>query len=155
MSRWLKFNAAGAVGVAVQLLVLMILKIVLKLHYLTAAAIAVEAAILQNFFWHQRFTWADRPRSRRLRRFLKFNLSSGAISILGNIAVMRLLVGRFHINYLLSNAISIAGCSVANFLASDLFVFRRESETPLPRAASEPARSSPTHKTPPLRCQCW
>ena len=30
-------------------------------HYLVATAIGVEAAILTNFLWHDRWTWRDRP----------------------------------------------------------------------------------------------
>ena len=38
-------------------------------------------------------------------------------------ALMKLLVGRGHMNYLVANAIAIALCSVANFLVSDEWVF--------------------------------
>ena len=58
--RWLKFNLVGAIGIVVQLAVLGILNGILKLDYLPATALAVEAAVLHNFLWHERFTWADR-----------------------------------------------------------------------------------------------
>ena len=58
--RWLKFNAVGAAGIGVQLAVLVSLRAGLHLHYLLATALAVEATVLHNFFWHKRFTWADR-----------------------------------------------------------------------------------------------
>jgi len=47
MIRWLKFNAVGAGGVAVQLAFLALL-VRLGVHYLLATALAVEAAVLQN-----------------------------------------------------------------------------------------------------------
>ena len=125
MKRWLKFNAVGAIGIAVQLGVLAFLKSVMRLGYLPATALAVEAVIVQNFFWHERFTWADRSRKRPLWRFLKFNFTTGAISLLGNLGLMRMLVGQFHLHYLLANCVSIAVCSIANFTASDRFVFDR------------------------------
>ena len=53
MVRWLKFNAVGAIGVAVQLSVLAAL-IQLGTHYLAATALAVETAVLQNYYWHTR-----------------------------------------------------------------------------------------------------
>jgi hypothetical protein len=62
VARWLKFNAVGGIGIGVQLAALAILKSVLHVDYLAATASAVEAAILHNFFWHERFTWADRAR---------------------------------------------------------------------------------------------
>ena len=47
-------------GIAVQLLMLVVLKAGLHLHYLVATALAVETAVIHNFLWHERFTWADR-----------------------------------------------------------------------------------------------
>jgi len=96
--RWLKFNAVGAAGIVVQLALLALLAKGLGVNYLLATALAVEAAVIHNFFWHQRFTWADRASSgtrESLGRFLRFNLTNGGLSILGNLVLMRLLVGRF------------------------------------------------------------
>ena len=58
--RWLKFNLVGGIGIAVQLLALVLLKTGLHLNYLVATALAVETAVIHNFLWHERFTWADR-----------------------------------------------------------------------------------------------
>jgi len=58
-----------------------------------------------------------------LRRFLRFNLTTGAVSIAGNLALMKVLVGAGHMNYLVANAIAIALCSLANFVVSDGWVF--------------------------------
>jgi putative flippase GtrA len=63
-----------------------------------------------------------------LRRFLRFNLTNGAVSILGNLALMKVMVGQGHMNYLLANAIAIAFCSLANFLVSDEWVFGEPSD---------------------------
>ena len=122
-TRWWKFNAVGSMGIVVQLLMLALLKSLLGLNYLAATALAVEAAVIHNFFWHERYTWRDRGCTSRLIRFTKFNLSNGAISILGNLALMRALVGVLGLNYFVANALSIAGCSIANYLVSDRFVF--------------------------------
>ena len=125
--RWLKFNLVGAVGIVVQLAALWILNGILGLNYLPATALAVEAAVLHNFVWHERFTWADRAsvtRRQMLGRLLRFNLTTGAISILGNLLLMRLLVGQAHLPALPANLVSIAACSLANFLASEYMVFR-------------------------------
>lgn len=121
--RWLKFNAVGGIGIAVQLSTLVLLKSGLNLHYLAATALAVEAAVIHNFLWHERFTWADRQEHRSLLRFLKFNFTTGAISILGNVLLMKLLAGTAHLPYLLANLLTIALCAAANFLVSDRFVF--------------------------------
>ena len=126
--RWLKFNAVGAAGIVVQLAALALLASGLGLNYLVATALAVELAVLHNFFWHQRFTWVDRASvgtRDTLARLLKFNLTNGGLSILGNLVSMCLLVGQFHLRIILANLITIAALSVANFLVSHRFVFTR------------------------------
>jgi putative flippase GtrA len=128
--RWLKFNLVGAIGIVVQLVVLALLKSGAHLHYMVATALAVEAAVIHNFLWHERFTWSDRVQLRwreSLARFLKFNLTTGAFSIAGNLLLMHVLVGVARLPYLPANIASIAACSVVNFLVSDWFVFRKEA----------------------------
>ena len=129
--RWCKFNFVGGIGIGVQFAALFLLKSVLHFNYLFATVIAVEAAVVHNFVWHEQFTWVDRmqsdsaePRWRRsLPRLMRFNLTNGAVSILGNLALMKVMVGQSHMNYLLANAIAITVCSVGNFLVSDEWVF--------------------------------
>jgi putative flippase GtrA len=122
--RWLKFNAVGGIGIGVQLFVLTVLKSGFHLHYLAATAAAVEVAILHNFLWHERFTWADRAGSGSFARLAKFNFTTGFFSLSGNLLLMRLLVGIWHIEYIAANALVIAACSLLNFLVSDRIVFR-------------------------------
>jgi putative flippase GtrA len=129
LRHWLKFNAVGAIGIVVQLAALAILKGLLHMEYLAATAVAVEIAVLHNFMWHERWTWADRVAAKgevRLLwvRLVRFNLSTGVVSIAANLLFMRLLVGQLHVQYLAANILSIAAASLANFLLSDLFVFR-------------------------------
>ncbi len=126
--RWLKFNAVGGMGIAVQLAALAVLKTGLHLDYLLATALAVETAVVHNFLWHERFTWVDRASTTfraALLRFVRFNLTTGAFSILGNLLLMRLFVGGAHLNYVLANLLTIATCSIVNFLVSDRLVFQR------------------------------
>jgi putative flippase GtrA len=124
--RWLKFNAVGGIGIGVQLAALAIFRSILHLDYLLATALAVETAVIHNFLWHERFTWADRPTRRvihSLARLAKFNLSNGLVSLVGNLFVMRALVGGLEMNYVVANLIAVATCSLVNFLLSDRFVF--------------------------------
>jgi putative flippase GtrA len=57
---------------------------------------------------------------------LRFNLTNGAVSILGNLALMKVMVGFGQMNYLLADAIAITLCSAANFLVSEEWVFAAE-----------------------------
>jgi len=54
--RWLTFNGVGLLGMGLQL-TLMAAMIRMGLHYLAATGLAVEATVLHNFIWHQRWTW--------------------------------------------------------------------------------------------------
>jgi len=131
MVRWLKFNLVGGIGIAVQFAALFLLKGVFHFQYLAATALAVEAAVVHNFVWHEQFTWSDRVQAswrRSLPRFARFNLTTGAVSILGNLTLMRVMVGYAGMNYLLANALAIALCSLANFLVSEGWVFEESAE---------------------------
>jgi len=121
--RWLKFNAVGGIGIVVQLVVLAVLKTGLKLDYLLATALAVEAAVIHNFLWHERFTWSDRVSESSWARFAKFNLTTGLFSVVGNLLLMKALVGCAGVNYMVANGITIAACSLVNFVVSDRVVF--------------------------------
>ena len=121
--RWIKFSAVGATGIFVQTATLALLLRVAGLHYLAATALAVEASVLHNFIWHRRWTWKDRPQSRAALMLLRFNLTSGAMSLAGNLLFMFILVSEARLNAIVANMITIAICSLVNFALSDRFVF--------------------------------
>ena len=91
-----------------------------------ATVLAVEMAVIHNFLWHEHVTWADRKGlgSHWATRFVKFNLSNGLLSIVGNVILMQALVSGAGMNYVVANVMTIAACSVVNFLVSDKFVFQ-------------------------------
>jgi putative flippase GtrA len=120
-TRWWKFNLVGAMGMAVQLSALALLNRWTRGHYLYASAAALELALLHNFTWHVHYTWRDR--APRLPQFLRFHLSNGLVSMLGNLALMLLLVHEAHLPALVSNAIAIACCSIANFWLGNNWAF--------------------------------
>ncbi|OFW10871.1 MAG: hypothetical protein A3H96_20800 [Acidobacteria bacterium RIFCSPLOWO2_02_FULL_67_36] len=127
LKRWGVFNAVGLGGIVVQLGVLTLLVSVARVHYLAATALAVEAAVLHNFWWHQQWTWKDRPSGSRrgtLGRLLRFHLLNGAISIAGNVAIVALLTGTLHVPPLVANMTAIVTCALLNYAASDVMVFR-------------------------------
>jgi len=135
--RLTRFAAVGAIGIVVQLAVLAIL-LAMKIEYLLATALAVEAAVIHNFIWHRHFTWSDRPQkgwSALLKRLFRFHVSNGVVSLFGNLVMMRLLVGWLAWPAVIANLVSISTCFVVNFLASELWVFsirKAADETTLP-----------------------
>jgi putative flippase GtrA len=148
VSRASRFVWVGAGGFVVQALSLQALAAA-GLPYPVATALAVEAAILHNFLWHERWTWADRTasegagllvrrslgeggkacsyeqarRHERLARLLRFNGSTAVISIAGNVALMALFVGGFRLPLLPANLLAVLALSVLNYLSADRLVF--------------------------------
>ncbi len=140
LQRPVKFALVGTIGIVVQFAVLEGLT-ALGCQYLWATGLAVEAAVLNNFVWHQRFTWYDRgylDLAQTGVRMLRFHLSNGAISIFGSLLLMRWLVGQLGMHILEANLLTIAACSVMNFLASDRWVF----PSPVKTGARESSRSA-------------
>src|SRR5262249_40683432 len=108
--RWLKFNAVGAAGMVVHLWSLAVLVHVVGMHYLWATGIAIEAAIFQNFLWHRRWTWADRPiRGWTSAGFalLRFNLTNGFVSLIGYMMSAWIFTGFWGLDPVLANALGL------------------------------------------------
>jgi dolichol-phosphate mannosyltransferase len=123
LRRWAKFSAVGATGILVQTATLAVLLRLAGLHYLIATALAVEASIVHNFIWHRKWTWADRPQANIALMLVRFNLTSGAMSLAGNLLLMFVLVEQARVSALAANMITIAICSIINFVLSDRIVF--------------------------------
>jgi putative flippase GtrA len=100
----------------------------LRLDPAVATALAVEMAVLHNFTWHERYTWRDRSSvnwTDVAGRLLRFNLSTGMISLLGTTSIVKYLVTQHSFPVFVANVIAIPCCSMLNFLASDLLVFKK------------------------------
>jgi dolichol-phosphate mannosyltransferase len=128
MVHWLKFNLVGVIGFALQVGALFLLTHGShSISYLVATALAVELAILNNFFWHQLWTWRDRPSltvNETPLRLAKFNVTTGLVSIAGNLTFMSILVGRLGLAIVLANLISVLVCSLLNFILADRVAFK-------------------------------
>lgn len=122
--RWLKFNAVGIAGAVVQLGMLALLTKA-EVQYLIATAIAVEVAVLHNYFWHLRWTWLDRPPASRVTALVRFNLANGAVSLVSNLVLMRVFTGWLGLPVIAANVLAIAITSVVNFFIGDRWVFAR------------------------------
>ena len=123
LARWAKFGTVGTLGALIQLAALALFSRVMPRHYLCATTAAIELTLVHNFFWHSHYTWHDRPRTTRIRQLFRFHVSSGLISLLGNLALMRVLVGEAHIHVLAANFVAVLCCSVPNFLLGNVWVF--------------------------------
>jgi putative flippase GtrA len=127
MIHFIRFNVVGVLGFALQSGALFVLTHgAHPFGYLVATATAVELAVLNNFVWHQRWTWRDRPSAttwETLGRLAKFNITNGAVSLTGNLIFMSILVGRLGLPILGANVASVAACSICNFFLADRIAF--------------------------------
>ena len=130
VARWTAFNIVGAAGIAVQLGTLAALVHVFDMPALVATAIAVEAAVLHNFAWHQRWTWKDRP-ARSIGevagRLARFHVLNGAVSMVGNLLLVALLTRALRLDPVIASAAAIVCCALLNFVASESLVFTSAS----------------------------
>jgi dolichol-phosphate mannosyltransferase len=134
MIHFVRFNVVGIFGFALQTAALFVLTHnPYRVGYLLATAVAVELAVLNNFIWHQRWTWRDRPAATNgetLRRLVKFNITNGAVSLVGNLVFMSFLVGRLHLPVAGANLVSVCACSICNFFLADRIAFYIEKIDP-------------------------
>lgn len=127
LRRVVTFNAVGVMGVFVQQALLFSFTEWIGWHYLVATACAVQATILHNFVWHERWTWSDRVAEEghlRWRRLVRFNLVNGLLAITGQVVLTGLYVAAFDLHYSLANLSAVGTCAVASFLANDRLVFQ-------------------------------
>jgi len=119
--RFLRFGLVGLSGVLVDMVVLYLLSDPTTLAWgLTRSkAIAAEIAILNNFFWNDRWTFGDIARrqtgwDKGLKRLLKFNIIC-LIGLVLNIVLLNLFFNIFGINRYGANLMAIAVVTLWNF----------------------------------------
>ena len=119
------FLVVGAIGFGVQMVALFALASRWQVPYALATALAVEAAVLHNFVWHECWTWKDRQQqgAGRARRLLRFNLGTGMTSVVGNIIGTVVGVELLHMPTLVANGLAVVATSFANFVVADRWVF--------------------------------
>jgi dolichol-phosphate mannosyltransferase len=117
------FAIIGAMGFAVQLIAFAALTHA-SWTYPAATAAAVEAAVVHNFFWYERWTWADRPAAGSMAwRFARFNVGVGFVSIACNVAVVAALVRGGGVPPLAAHAVAVLVLGAVNFLIADRWIF--------------------------------
>ena len=123
--RFVKFNAVGGLGIGVQLTVIWLLTSVTHTPVALATALAVAAAVVNNFVWHQHWTWRDRRSwtGSTLAAFARFALANGLVSLVGNVAVTSVLTQTTSLAPVPANLSAIAVCGVANYFVGDRIVF--------------------------------
>lgn len=130
--RWTMFVSVGVLGCVVQLAALAALTWIARWGYLPATVAAVELAAIHNFLWHEQWTWRDRAatgfsgssRFDRVARFVRFNLTTGLVSIAGNAVLMGIYAGALGLPTVLASLIAVGTLSIVNFMVTDRWVFQ-------------------------------
>ena len=116
-----RFHIVGIVGFLVQLGVLLALEDA-GLPIALATALAVEASVLHNFAWHERWTWAGMTTGTRRGRLARFHVSNGLVSLAGNTLLTTALT-HAGVPLVLASLASVLACAAVNFATAHLWVF--------------------------------
>lgn len=119
VQRFLRFGLVGLTGVAVDLAVFYVLRERWQLGLTRSAMLSAEVAILNNFYWNDRWTFYDLSRQQRgwrkqLKRLLKFNIVCLAGLIL-NVLIVNILFNLLGVNDYLAKLLAIALVTLWNF----------------------------------------
>ena len=121
VNRFVRFAAVGLSGVIVDMGLLYVLSdpTMLAWGLTRSKLIAAEMAILNNFFWNDRWTFRDlsakqRGMKARLRRFYKFQLVCLA-GVAINATLLNLQFNLLGMNRYVANAVAIAAVTAWNF----------------------------------------
>jgi len=136
-ARFAKFAVVGLSGVAVDMLILWLLKSRVGWPLILSKLVAAEVAIANNFLWNDLWTFGDLAERQgygllRLRRFLRFNAICAAGLAL-SVALLTVQVEVFGLNPFLANAIAIGVTTGWNFWMNKIFSWSA------PQMLSEPA----------------
>ena len=125
--RPLRYLAVAALGAGVQAIVVA-LATAADIPPITATLLGIEAAILHNFAWHDRWTWQDRPRREpRALRLARYNGAMATTSLALGAAVSWVVLEGAGAGIVVANVAAVAAGSLANYYASDRFLFRGAS----------------------------
>lgn len=125
LSELLRFGLVGGSGVIVNTGFLYVLHGVFGWPLIPASVLSVEAAIVNNFMWNDR--WTFRAREGTPYRFLRFNLISlGGLAV--NTMILALLVAWTGIHYLLANLAAIGVAMAWNFAANSRWTWRKVTQ---------------------------
>ena len=122
--RFAAFAGVGAFGFAVQMIVLTSLARS-RWSGVAATAVAVESAVLTNFWLHERWTWRDRTIRHvgLARRLWRFHAANGILSIVGNVGITVLVARTIDCPLIAANLVAIATLAGVNYAVADRWVF--------------------------------
>ena len=123
--RVIAFVIVATLGFGVQAAAISVLTSTAEMPVAFATAIGVLLAVLHNFAWHDRWTWADRTTGApAIARLAKFTASVGFVSLAGTVAFTTVYVVAFCLPLVLGNLLAVWSTALLNYLVLDRLVFR-------------------------------
>jgi putative flippase GtrA len=119
MNPWLRlarFYAVGFGGLMLQLTVVACAGHA-GLDYRVSSVLALGVTLAHNFAWHARWTWSDRrPAGGRLVvAFWRFVTANGAVSFVGTVVLLPVVVQQFGVPPVPANLAVIGVCGLVNY----------------------------------------
>jgi dolichol-phosphate mannosyltransferase len=117
IGRFLRFGFVGLSGVVIDMGLLYVFHTLWGFPLTRSAIFAAEFAILNNFFWNDRWTFGDiaqKQRSQAFKRLLKFNLVC-LMGLILKVLLLNILFNGLGMNAYLANLVAIAIVTVWNF----------------------------------------
>lgn len=140
MGRMSRFAAVGALGTVVNLLLMWLLLRETGLHYLPAAVVATEVAILHNFVLQERFVFNDLKDNRhRWWTRLLHSVLYNNVDTLARLPALAFLVEVLAFPSVLAQGITLAVAFLARFLFVSTVVYR-------PKRTPAEALGEPQHE---------
>jgi putative flippase GtrA len=123
-ARPFRYLAVATLGAVVQAAVVVAMSVA-GCSPVAATLVGIEAAILHNFAWHDRWTWGDRAREGPWTvRLARYNVLMAGSSLVLGAAVTWMVVAGLGWSVLPANAVAVCVAAAANYMGSDRLVFR-------------------------------
>jgi len=153
--RTARFLAIGWLGFVVQIAAIGALTALAHWPWLPATCVAVEASIVHNYLWHERWTWGDRACASvpapRVVRFAKYNAATGLVAIVGNVGLTALYLSLLTVPAVVANALSVVTLTIVNVVVADRWIFTSLFVAVAALVAPRPAAAQPSRET----IQAW
>lgn len=119
IGRFIRFVLVGFSGMAVDMGMLYMLYDLLGVGLTRSAILAAELAIINNFFWNDRWTFKDLSNKQHgwrkaVKRFAKFNIIC-LMGLILKVLLLNILFNGLHINAYLANFLAIIVVTIWNF----------------------------------------
>ncbi len=112
--------------------VLYILSEFVGLPYFISSLAAIELSIISNFIFNLQWTWSDRSSELPVwRKLIRYHLGVAGTAYLCNYLILVGLTEWLGIQYLISNLAGIGAGTIANYLISDRWTFKKSPDSPL------------------------